>query len=158
MQNSKLAAEDVAALPLSNDSVRRRIEKISCDLEERFCDILNETTFCLSLDESTVRDSKALVLAFARCAWNRVFVEEMLFCESMKATTKAQDIFETVMRKLNDKNIPLQNIVSVAGGGAPAMTGRRSGLIQLLKSKVSGLIGVHCVIHRIAPFRALTRS
>jgi hypothetical protein len=49
---------------------------------------------------------------------------------------------------LKEKGIPLDNIVSVATDGAPAMVGRYRELISYLKKAVPNVVAVHCVIHR----------
>jgi hypothetical protein len=47
-----------------------------------------------------------------------------------------------------EKGIPLDNVVSVATDGAPAMVGRYRGLISYLKKVVPNVVTVHYVIHR----------
>jgi hypothetical protein len=47
-----------------------------------------------------------------------------------------------------EKDIPLDNIVSVATDGAPAMVGRYRGFISYLKEVVPNVVVVHYVIHR----------
>ncbi|KAH1022260.1 hypothetical protein HUJ04_011684 [Dendroctonus ponderosae] len=52
--------------------------------------------------------------------------------------TKGETVFKTL----------LQNIISVATEGAPAMTGCQKGFISYLKNKIRDVLAVHCVIHR----------
>ena len=65
-QKKQTAAQELPAVPLSNNTVRRCIDNISDDLEVQLVTILRTTNFFLALDESTVRDSEALLLAYAR--------------------------------------------------------------------------------------------
>ena len=86
MQN-KPAVQELSAVPLSNNTVRRRIDDIADDLEVQLVTILRTTKFSLALDESTVRDNEVLLLAYTRFQHNNEFVEEMPFCKSLKTTT-----------------------------------------------------------------------
>ncbi|CAG9790258.1 unnamed protein product [Diatraea saccharalis] len=61
---------------------------------------------------------------------------------------KGETIFNTLEKFYAEKEIPLNNILSVATYGAPAMTGRHKGLIACLKNNVPDVLAVHCVIHR----------
>ena len=139
---------EISCLPLSNDSVRRRIDEMADNVQEQLVDKLRQNKFSLALDESTVRDSDALLLAYVRLIWNSQFMEEMLFCESLETTTTAADIFGTLKKKLDDYGIPMQNIMSVAADGAPAMMGRRTGALKLIKDENPEIVTVHCVVHR----------
>ena len=45
-------------------------------------------------------------------------------------------------------NIPLENVVSCAADGAPAMIGKRSGVLKLMKDDTPTMMVVYCVVHR----------
>ena len=142
------ATEEISALPISNDSVRRRIDEMSCNIENKLVKILQKTCFSLALDESTVRDSDAILMSYVRFVRESELCEEMLFCESLKTTTTAADIFSVLKTKLSSYNIPMENILSIAADGAPAMMGRKSGVLKLVKDEVLDLTTIHCVVHR----------
>ena len=139
-------AQELSAVPLSNDTVRRRIDDIADDMEVQLVTILRTTNFSLALDESTVRDCEALLLAYAR--FQHEFVEEMLFCKSLKTTTTVMDIYTMVKDYLSEKNIPISNIVSTAADGAPTMMDRRNVVLKPLKDDNPDMITVHSVIYR----------
>ena len=147
MQN-KPAVQELSAVALSNDTVRRRIYDIADELEVQLVTILRTTKFSLALDESTVRDSEALLLVYARFQHNNKVVEEMLFCKSLKTTTTALDIYTVVKDYVSEKNIPISNIVSTTADGAPTKMSRRNGVLKLLKDDNPDMITVHYVIHR----------
>ena len=147
MQN-KPATQELSAVPLSNDTIRRRIDDIADDLEVQLVTILRTTKFSLALDESTVCNIEALLLPYARFQHNNKFVEEMLFCKSLKTTPTLLDIYTVVKDYLSEKNVLISNIVSNAADGAPTMMGRWNGNLKLLKGDNPDMITVHCVIHR----------
>ena len=55
----------VKSIPLSNNSVSRRINEMALDVEEQLCELLQTTEFALQLDESTLHE-KALLMAYVR--------------------------------------------------------------------------------------------
>lgn len=148
MQESKQVQRELTALPLSNDTVRRRIDEIAVHLHSKLVKVLQKNKFSLALDETTVRHSECLLLVYARFQLNSTFVEEMLFCESLKTTSTAGDIYSVVKTFLDSNEIPISNIVSAAADGAPTMMGRRNGVLKLLKDDYPEMITVHCVLHR----------
>ena len=98
------AAEKVRGVPLSNNTISRRIEELSSDLKDQvhFVAIDNELSvlWSLQVDESTDRTGKSHLLAFIRFINNETLVNEFLFCKELKGTTKGEEIL-----KLVDENI-----------------------------------------------------
>lgn len=142
------ASNVIKNVPLSNDTVRRRIDEMAEDVEASLCEFLTHTEFSLTVDESTLPSNEALLLAYVRFVKEGNIFQEMLFARSLIADTKGESIFNTIKDYFKEKNIPLANIMSVATDGAPAMVGRHRGFIALLKREVPGISAVHCVIHR----------
>ncbi|RXN05228.1 SCAN domain-containing [Labeo rohita] len=54
------------SIPLSNDTVARRINEMGADTEEQLCAILRDSPFSLQLDETTTSDNNALLMAYVR--------------------------------------------------------------------------------------------
>ena len=79
---------------------------------------------------------------------NGKVMEELLFCKCLQTDATGQTIFQTLLAYLQDKSIPLTNIVACATDSAPAMVGRYRGFASLLRQKNPHLFTVHCVIHR----------
>jgi len=138
----------LSSIALSNDSVARRIDEMSSDVEDKLCCELRSTHFAIQLDESTLRDSEALLLCYVRFIRDQEMVEELLFARSLQTDTKGSSIFQTLEKYFTDKNIPMENILACATDGAPAMVGRQRGFIALLKNQVPSVFAIHCVVHR----------
>ena len=102
----------------------------------------------MQIDECTVRKSEALLLAYVRYIDKEKFQEEMLFCQSLETTTRGVDIYDKVSNYFDDNEIPKTNIVSYAADSAPAMMGKNTGCLKLLKDENLNMLVVHCVIHR----------
>jgi hypothetical protein len=135
-------------LPLSNNSVGRRIDEMAANVEEQLVKKLQQVKFALQVDESVVRDSEALLLAYVRFIDEGAMKEEFLFAQSLKTDTTAASIYESVRGFFAEKHIPLGNISACATDGAPCMVGRHRGFLSLLKTTVPGLFTVHCILHR----------
>ncbi|XP_061486772.1 protein FAM200C-like [Rhineura floridana] len=135
------------SIPLSNNTVSRSIEEMSKDIGSQLCADLGNYKFGIQLDETTVRDNEALLMAYVRLIKNEEAYEEMLFCKSMTTNTKGESMFEELQRYLKSKEIPMKNIISCATDGAPSMLGRHMGLIAFLRKEIPNLFSIHCVIH-----------
>ncbi|CAH1968576.1 unnamed protein product [Acanthoscelides obtectus] len=134
----KPASDIIKRITLSNNTVERRIDEKSSDIESFLCNYLQTTNFSIQLDESTLPDHAALLLAYV----------QLLFARTLITDTKGESIFHVLTDYFIEKAIPLSNIISVATDGAPAMVGRYRGFISYLKQNVSGVLAIHCVIHR----------
>ena len=90
-------------MPLSNNSVRKRTYEMSDDIETQHVEKLKLKYFSLQMDESTLRDSEVVLLAYARYIDKGEFAEEMLLCLSFETTTSADDIYGTLKNYLTLK-------------------------------------------------------
>lgn len=111
----------ISSIPLSNNIVSRRIDEMAIDIENQLCQDLRTIEFTLQLDESTVRDNEAILMAYVRYIKNGKIVEEMLFSKSMITDTKGTSIFNVLKSYLDEKGIPISNIMACATDGAPSM-------------------------------------
>ncbi|CAH1972252.1 unnamed protein product [Acanthoscelides obtectus] len=85
---------------------------------------------------------------YVRFIMNQEIYEELLFARTLITDTKGESIFHVLKDYFIEKAILLSNIISVATDGAPAMVGRHRGFISYLKQNASGVLAIHCVIHR----------
>lgn len=138
----------IKTIPLSNNSVQRRIDEMAENVEDVLCSILRTTDFALQLDESTLPGNESLLLAYVRFIKDERLTQELLFARQLKSDTKGESIFHVVEQFFKDKEIPLTNILACATDGAPSMTGRYRGCVAYLKKAVPNVFTIHCVIHR----------
>ncbi|XP_029633744.1 SCAN domain-containing protein 3-like [Octopus sinensis] len=139
---------DIRTMPLSNNTVSNRIDEMGQDVESQLIEKLKLRKFSLQMDESTIRDSEALLLTYVRYIDHEEFQEEMLFCESFETTTTANDICIKIKHYLDANKIPKENLLACAADGAPAMMGKNTGCLKMMKDENPNMLTVHCVIHR----------
>ncbi|CAI9726638.1 Hypothetical predicted protein [Octopus vulgaris] len=113
-------------MPLSNNTVRRRLDEMSDDIETQLVEKLKSRKFSLQMDESTLRGNEVILLTYARYIDKGEFAEEMTFCKSLESTTTIPDIYDKLINYLDINNIPIENITSCAADGAPVMMGKRA--------------------------------
>ncbi|XP_071743592.1 protein FAM200C-like [Lepeophtheirus salmonis] len=103
-------------IPLSDDTLRRRVDEIVVHIEESLCDILKKQRFGLHLDKSTLPVNESLLLGYSRCIKNNKGMQELLFAKELETDTrgvsvfkgakqffKENSLFDTVMQFLEEK-------------------------------------------------------
>uniref|UniRef100_A0A8C6P379 DUF4371 domain-containing protein n=1 Tax=Nothobranchius furzeri TaxID=105023 RepID=A0A8C6P379_NOTFU len=95
MMLDRRAAEKLKTVPLSNDTIRRRIDKTGTDIVEQVVGKLSDS-FSLQLDESADVSGNAQRVAFVRYGDADDIYEHILFCKSSEGKTTGEDIFNVV--------------------------------------------------------------
>ena len=143
----------LSSIPLSNDTVHRRISEMSNNILMQVVKQLKSSPFklfSLQLDDSTDVSSYSQLLVYVRYVHEKKFKEDFLLCRELETTTKAQDVFELINRFFQENNIEWKNLCGVCTDGAPAMLGSRSGFQKLVKDRSPEVTSIHCMIHRQA--------
>lgn len=130
------AEKEVLKIPVSDNTVSRRIEHMSEDIEEQVLRQSRDSPlFALQLDESTDISGQAQLLIFIRIVSNEDIMENFLCCKTLSETTKGEDIFEIVDNYLKFANLLWEKCIGVCTDGAPAMTGSVKGFTSFAKKK-----------------------
>ena len=102
MHEDKIA-DEVKEIPLSADTIRRRISKIGQDIMCQLNDRVKRKIFALQLDESTDVSGLAQLVVFFRYIANGKPEEDLLMYASLLGTCTGEDIFSAAeMRLKND--------------------------------------------------------
>jgi hypothetical protein len=145
------AAREITKIPLSNNTISRRITEMSKDIEENVIDKLNNSKlFALQVDESTDISGKAQLLGFIRFVDDDEIQENFLFCKELSETTKGQDVFKTVTSYLESHSLSWNSCVGLCTDGAPSMTGCLKGFVTLVRAINPNIVTTHCFLHREA--------
>ena len=94
----KAAADKLSLIPLSNDTIRCRIDDMSVDILAQVVEdlVTSPTKFSLQLDESTDVAEMSQLIVFVRYVKGEEIKEEFLFCKPLTTTTKAADVKKLV--------------------------------------------------------------
>ncbi|XP_057184172.1 zinc finger MYM-type protein 6-like [Triplophysa rosa] len=123
------AANKLKAVPLSNDTVRRRIEELSADIQSQLLDRLRSCEqFSIQQDESTDISSAAQLIVLVRYPWEGDILEDFLFCKEVPGKTTGEEIFRLLDAFMTEARLSWEKCVAVCTDGAAAMTSRKSGV------------------------------
>lgn len=145
------SAKKMRQVALSNNTIQRRISKMSIDVKEQvLTEIKSSPLFSFQLDESTDVSSCSQLLVFVRYINSGDIKDEFLFCSALETTTKADDVMEKVSTFFKEEDLQWENVCGVCTDGAPAMLGSKSGFQSRVKKLAPQAKGIHCMIHRYA--------
>lgn len=143
--------KEIRKIPLSDNTISRRIEDMSKDVEDQVIEKLKTVDFfALQLDESTDITGKPQVLTFVRFICENELIEQFLFCKDLPGNTTGLDIFQLVNDYFSSASLSWQSCLSVCTDGCPAMVGRLTGFLALVKKESPDIIFTHCFLHREA--------
>jgi len=148
--NEKLAL-DFESVPLSHQTVQRRVADMGEHLEKSLRKVIkNSHYFSICLDESTDQTDVSQLLIFIRSVQEDFSVhEELLNVCSFHGTSKGKDVYDEV-KKSTDPIGGMGKCSAVVTDGAPAMVGKNTGLIGLLRTDGVDCPALHCIIHQEA--------
>ncbi len=110
----KTAADKIKTVPLSNDTVSCRIDKMGTDIVEQLLDKLRAgESFSLHLDESVDVSGQAQLVAFARYVDTSDIRQHILFCKTLEGRTTGEDIFNIVNLFFSEHKISWKSCTSV---------------------------------------------
>ncbi|KAF2897575.1 hypothetical protein ILUMI_08601 [Ignelater luminosus] len=107
----KSVSNIIKRIPLRNNTVQRRIDEMSYDIESFLCNYLKTTHFSIQLDESTLPGNEALLLAYVRFIADQEIHEELLFARTLTTDTKGESIHNVLKEYFMEKAIPFSNII-----------------------------------------------
>ncbi len=142
-------AKKVESVPLSDNSIKRRIDLISEDILAQLIVALKKAgTFSLQTDESVDIAGNPQLMVFVRYRGEDDIQEEFLFCNALSTTTTGEDIFNMMNNFLKKHDLNWLNCLAVCTDGAPSMMGSRLGFVTRIKAENPDVIIIHCFLHR----------
>ena len=142
--------KEIESIPLSNNTVTRRIDEMSQWVENRVVErVIESPFFSLQMDESTDVEGLCQLLVFVRYVWNSETHEDMLLCEPISRST-SEEIFNTVDTYITTKGIDWHKCVGICTDGARAMCGRNSSVVTRTLKRNPNVLWTHCSLHRAA--------
>ncbi|UYV69664.1 hypothetical protein LAZ67_7000157 [Cordylochernes scorpioides] len=129
--NGESADINLSKIPLSNDTIHRRIKDMSQNIEENIAKTLGNSNFALQIDETTDITGKAHLIAFVRFIHENDIINQFLCCRE-----RNKSFVEVMYWHFTD--------------GAPAMTGHLKGFVALVRELSGDILVTHCFLHREA--------
>ncbi|KAM9848068.1 general transcription factor II-I repeat domain-containing protein 2A-like [Aulostomus maculatus] len=144
-------------ISLSANTVAERISDLSSDIYDQLCVRAKcFSGYSVAVDKTTdITDSAQLAVNVRGVDDNFEAMEELLTVIPMHGQTTAQEIFHQLCDAIENDVLPWKRFVGITTDGAPSMTGRKNGLVALVKKKleeegVEEAIALHCIIHQQA--------
>ena len=145
------AEKEVWNIPLSDNTISRRIAHMSEDIEAQVIEKLRIVrVFALQVDESTDLSGKAQLLAFIRTVVEDDFIENFFCCKELPETTSCEDIFNVLDAYLKSSDLSWTDCIGICTDGAPSMTGSVKGFVTLVQERNPNIVLTQCFIHREA--------
>ncbi|XP_025414925.1 zinc finger BED domain-containing protein 5-like [Sipha flava] len=138
----------ISNIPLSNNTVRSRIQDLSHEVKDTIISRIGQTKFSLQLDESTDVAGLAVMMTFVRYEFSGIFHEDILFCKPLPSSTSGSEIFSMLDAFFIENSIPWNNCIDVCTDGAKAMVGNVAGVVARIKKVSPNCTSSHCVLHR----------
>lgn len=144
-------AKEIEKVPLSNNTISRRINEMSIDIESTLIQKIKDSEiFSIQVDESTDCSNCAQLMVFVRICEEKEMKEHYLFCKELPNRTTGEEIFKVINEYFVNNNIYWKNCISLCTDGAAAMTGTVKGLVAKVLSENHEIQIIHCFIHREA--------
>ena len=140
-------------VPLSNNIICRKIDKISDDIYSQLVAKMRGSEFGLQLDEATTSTSNkdAYLICYVRFIDNNDnIVEGLLFWKPILTNCRAHELFTILNNFIHKNNLEWKFCVGLCTEGARAMSGRLGGLRTLVQDVAVNAKWTHCIIHREA--------
>uniref|UniRef100_H3B3H2 Uncharacterized protein n=1 Tax=Latimeria chalumnae TaxID=7897 RepID=H3B3H2_LATCH len=138
-------ANKMKDIPLSNNTVKQRIDAIDADQENTLEHLQKTEAFALQVDVST-EGRDAHFLAYVHI-WKNDIVENILFCLPLPSHEMAQGMFEVLQSYMQEKNISWDRLVGFCTDGAPSVAGYKTGLRTLVKKVAASAVWTY-MIHK----------
>ena len=147
----KKMAKRLDIIPLSNNTVTRRIETMADDVKNTLIKrIKSSRYYSIQLDETTDVADLANLLVYVRYEYDGAAQEDFLFCKPLETRTTAADIFNLLCTFFQENGLDWKMCVGVCTDGARAMTGRHQGVATRIREVAPMMKWTHCSIHRQA--------
>ncbi|GFX84157.1 SCAN domain-containing protein 3 [Trichonephila clavipes] len=135
---------DICKIPLSNDTIQRRIKDMSENIEQNTAKTLANLNFALQVDETTDITGNAQLIAFVRFIHENDIINQFLCCRELPDFTTGKHIFQVISSYLEEIKVSWKSCIGICTDGAPAMTGHLKGFVAHVKELNEDILVTHC--------------
>ena len=146
------AAKKLKDVPLSNNTICRRIEDMEVDISDQLICRLKDNEFAIQLDEATFGGHDAYLIRYMRYLFQaeKRVVEDILFCKLLELHCRGIDMFHIIDDFFSKNGLQWQNVVGICTDGARSMSGKHNVLQGLIRECAPQAKWTHCMLHREA--------
>ncbi|GFX15365.1 SCAN domain-containing protein 3 [Trichonephila clavipes] len=141
---------DICKIPLSNDTIHRRIKDMSENIEQNTAKTLANSNFALQVDETTDITGNAQLIAFVRFIHENDIINQFLCCRELPDFTTGKHIFQVISSYLEEIKVSWKSCIGICTDDAPAMTGHLKGFVAHVKELNEDILVTRCFLHREA--------
>ncbi|GFT67188.1 zinc finger BED domain-containing protein 5 [Trichonephila clavipes] len=141
---------DICKIPLSNDTIHRRIKDMSENIEQNTAKTLANSNFALQVNETTDITGNVQLIAFVRFIHENDIINQFLCCRELTDFTTGKHIFQVISSYLEEIKVSWKSCIVICTDGAPAMTGHLKGFVAHVKELNENILVTHCFLHREA--------
>uniref|UniRef100_K7GJF8 DUF4371 domain-containing protein n=1 Tax=Pelodiscus sinensis TaxID=13735 RepID=K7GJF8_PELSI len=136
-------------LILSNNTVRRRIDKMAQNVKEQLTEKVWKSHFySLQIDETTDIANRSNFLSVVRYQYSGEVQEDCLFCKFLSPCPTGEAIFDVLSHFTREHDINWSKCVGITIDGARAITGQYTGVVTQVKAVAPLTTFIRCSIHR----------
>lgn len=145
-----MTLQEAASIPLSQRTVKSRINDIASSLENKLKYLLDSCSyFSLCIDESTDNRHVNQLSIFTRIVQNDFsYVEELLDLVPLHGTTTGSDIFKAVSQTLEKFNTDFSKCSAVVTDVAKAIPDSKNRFFGQVKQRGLKFPVIHYIIHQ----------
>jgi hypothetical protein len=139
-------------MPLSNDTVQRRVQELCIIIRNEIAQCVNKSPFfSLCLDESNdVTKTAQIIVCFRYFHLDgNLFHERFLCLTYLTERPNAKNIYTAVKRSLDFLNVSTKNMCAITADGAATMKSEINEVLSLFgKESDSDIFRLHCFVHQ----------
>ncbi|KAI5154126.1 hypothetical protein ENBRE01_3308 [Enteropsectra breve] len=124
------------AIPLSNNTISRRISFISTNVQQKLHSWLDAKLYALQLDETTDCNNCAQLIFYISFYHECDIREELFFCIELKERATGANLFAVLEAKILEAELQWEKCVSICTDGAKAMSVKYNNLQAMVKLKL----------------------
>ena len=146
------AAKKLKDVPLSNNTICRRVEDMGVDISDQLICRLKDNEFAIQLHEATFGGRDAYLICYVRYLFQaeKRIVEDILFCKPLELRCRGVDMFHIIDDFFSQNGLQWQNVVGICTDGARSMSGKYNGLQGLIRECAPQAKWTHCMLHHEA--------
>jgi hypothetical protein len=145
------APNKLKTIPLSNDTMRRRIKDMSEDITRQTSERISENGhYAQQLDESKDVANHTILMVYVRHVSDTNFKQFLFSVDLPTTTTTAEAVFNTMDMHLSSVGLAWDGCVGVTTDGAVAMRRKHTRVIMQILERAPSATWNHCFLHREA--------